>query len=155
MSGENTNRYDSYFIELALQTAKLSYCTRLKVGAVAVRNRRVLCNGFNGTLPGMDNCCEEYITKVTEHGCITVGKTKAETEHAERNLISYAAREGIKLKGSSLFSTHAPCIECAKSIINAGFVEVVFLDFYKDKAGYEFLLKHKILVRQYEYTELV
>ena len=135
-------RWQKYFISVAELTAELSYCVRLKVGAVAVRDKRVICTGYNGTLPGMDNCCEiEIIDPVTKQPRLT---TKDETEHAERNLIAHAARHGIALLDSSLFITHAPCMECAKAIVNAGFKNVYWRNIYRSPDGLELLQRHKI-----------
>lgn len=135
-------KWDNYFISVAKLTAQLSYCERLKVGAVAVKDKRVIATGFNGTLPGMDNCCEIEIfdEEINQYRL----KTKDETEHAERNLIAYAARNGIALKDSSLYITHAPCIECAKSVINAGFVSVYWSEAYRNTDGLEFLKRFNI-----------
>lgn len=135
-------KWDNYFISVAKLTAQLSYCERLKVGAVAVRDKRIIATGFNGTLPGMDNCCEiEIFDEEINQNRL---KTKDETEHAERNLIAYAARNGIALRDSSLYITHAPCIECAKSVINAGFNSVYWSDKYRNTDGLEFLKRFNI-----------
>lgn len=125
------DKFDKYFLAVARLTAGLSYCKRLQVGAVAVRERRIICVGYNGTLPGQDNCCEEL-----RNGRIT---TKDETEHAERNLVAYAARNGIALAGCELYITHTPCVECAKVIANAGFIRVYAAEFYRSNAGIELL----------------
>ena len=134
-------------MDLAVRTAKMSHCERLKVGAVAVRYRRPILTGWNGTSAGEDNCCEEiWNDGETNCGCDYV-RTKLEVNHAERNLIEHAAAQGIALKGSTLYVTHAPCIECAKSIRNSGIVELVWKDVYRTDRG----LSHmkNILVRQY------
>lgn len=136
------DRWQKYFISVAELTAELSYCVRLKVGAVAVRDKRVICTGYNGTLPGMDNCCEiEIIDSVTGEKRLT---TKDETEHAERNLIAHSARHGIALLDSSLFITHAPCMECAKAIVNAGFKDVYWRNIYRSPDGLLLLQKHGV-----------
>jgi len=136
------NKWHEYFISIAENTANLSYCVRLKVGAIAVRDKRIICTGYNGTLPGSDNCCEYTVfnneTKETEL------KTKDETEHAERNLIAYAAKHGIALNKSSLYITHAPCIDCAKAIINSGFTEVYWKHAYKSSSGLDLLHRYNI-----------
>lgn len=144
------NRWDEYFMDLAVRTAKMSYCKRLQVGAVAARDRRPILSGWNGTSPGEDNCCEEEVRfEVDDVGMGGVWETvtKLSVNHAERNLIEYAAREGISLKGCTLYITHAPCIECAKSIRNSGIIELVYKEVYRCDAG----LRHlkDMLVRQY------
>jgi len=144
------NRWDDYFMDLAVRSAKMSYCKRLQVGAVAVRDRRPILTGWNGTAPGEDNCCEEEIWVEVEDvgwGIQSSIVTKQSVNHAERNLIEYAAREGISLKGSSLYITHAPCIECAKSIRNSGIVELIYKDIYRCDAGLNHL--KNMIVRQY------
>ena len=102
------DKWQNYFSQVADLTAELSYCVKLKVGAIAVKDRRIICTGYNGTLPGTDNCCEIEI-KDTVTGLVTL-KTEIETEHAERNLIAHAAKHGISLDGASLYITHSPCV---------------------------------------------
>lgn len=137
-------RWDDYFMDLAIRSAQMSYCTRLKVGTVAVKDRRPILSGWNGTSPGEDNCCEEW----WEDGDNGSGwRTKSSVNHAERNLIEWAARKGISLDGATLYITHAPCIECAKSIRNAGIVEIVWKDVYRSTEGIEHL--NNIKVRRY------
>lgn len=121
-----------YFISVAKLTASLSYCKKLQVGAIAVKDKRIICTGYNGTLPGHDNCCEEEI--IGENGLVTLS-TKDSVEHAERNLIGYAARKGIALEGAYLYITHAPCEPCARAIANSGFSRVFFTELYKTDAG--------------------
>lgn len=150
------DKWTAYFMDVAARTAQLSYCERLKVGAVAVKNKRIILCGYNGTPAGSDNCCEEedgYLTAEFGTGqrwVVTGTKTKLEVSHAERNLIEHAAAEGISLKGASLYITHAPCIECAKSIANSGFVKVVYGTNYKVDYGTQYLLKYGIEVMRYE-----
>jgi len=143
------SRWDDYFMDLAVRSAQMSYCQRLKVGAVAVRGKRPILSGWNGTSPGEDNCCEETRREWHEDGysMIETQVTKLSVNHAERNLIEYAASEGISLKGSILYITHAPCIECAKSIRNSGIVELVYRDVYRCDAGLNHL--KNMTVRRY------
>ncbi len=149
-----TKRFDDYAMKLAEDSAAMSYCKRLKVGAVAMRGNRPLCTGWNGTPAGTDNCCEEpegfmqyeYHYKPTFF--VTDYRTKPDVSHAERNLIEYAASEGIALRGSTMYVTHAPCIECAKSIKNAGIVEVVWKSEYKSTDGLDYLTKYGVTHRK-------
>ena len=129
------DRWHNYFMMIARATARLSYCNKLKVGAVAVRERRPVATGYNGTLPGMDNCCED---KQDNAGNMVL-VTSPEVEHAERNLISFAAREGIKLLDTTVYITHSPCVECSKAIVNAGVKTLVFGEAYKCRNGIELL----------------
>ena len=147
------NKWSDYFMDVAIRTSELSYCERLKVGAVAVRDNRILLTGFNGTPPGDDNCCEDTILVGNMSGGFdSVLATKNDVSHAEENLITFAARDGIKIKGCGLFITHAPCIHCSKLIRNAGFEYVVFNELYKCNTGIEYLTKNKIPV--YKFSDL-
>jgi dCMP deaminase len=121
------DKWHTYFFNVAAETAKLSYATRLKVGAVAVRDRRIVCCGFNGTAPGRPNVCEKD------------NVTLDETLHAEQNLISYAARHGISLEHCTLYLTHAPCLKCASMILSCGFSKVFFVEEYRSADGIEYL----------------
>jgi dCMP deaminase len=132
-------RWDEYFMKVADVTADMSYCTRLKVGAVAVRDNRIIGTGFNGLPAGGDNCCEDVET----------GLTKPEVTHAERNLIEFAAKEGLSLKGATMYLTHSPCIECAKSIKNAGIDVVVWGAEYRITNGLSFLHKYGVKTRKF------
>ncbi len=119
---------DKYFMAHADLAATMSYCKRSQVGAVIVKDKRVLLEGRNGTLSGSNNCCENED-----------GDTKDEVMHAEANLISYAARRGIPTSGAIMYCTLSPCIVCAKSIIQSGIKEVVYRDDYRLSEGVEFL----------------
>jgi len=121
-------RYHNYFQNVAYETAKLSYATRLKVGAVAVKDRRIICVGFNGTPPGEDNCCEDE-NNVTKPNVI----------HAEDNLIRFAEKHKINLEGCDIYITHSPCRNCADLIHRAGFAKVYFSEYYRTSDGPEFL----------------
>ena len=129
-------KWDNYFSSIAEATAQLSYATKLKVGAVAVSNRRIICQGYNGTPSGLSNICE------------IDGKTLPSVLHAEENLILFAAKKGIKLEDTTLYITHAPCINCARMIYGAGFKDVYFKDFYKSDEGIAFLISVNINIRK-------
>jgi len=126
-------RYHNYFQTVAQETAKLSYATRLKVGAVAVKDRRIICVGFNGQPPGLPNKCED------EHN-----NTLPTVLHAEENLILFAAKHGISLNNCDLYITHSPCINCSKLIFGAGLAKVYYSEYYRDSAGVEFLQSVKV-----------
>ncbi len=117
-------RWHNYFMNVAYETAKLSYATRLKVGSVAVRDRRIVCCGFNGTSPGEDNCCED------ENGF-----TKPNVIHSEDNLIRFANRDGIDLSSCDIYITHSPCVGCAAKLIEAKFRKVFYCEDYRSKDG--------------------
>ena len=131
------------YMEIAEVTAKTSSATRLKVGAVAVKDHRILSLGYNGTPPGFDNECEEKVYKidgwqVDDVGCYET-KTRPEVIHAEQNAIYKMARDGQSALGADLFITHAPCIECAKAIKTSGFKKVWFRQQYRSDDGIKFL----------------
>jgi len=131
--------WDEYFMELAKVVAKRSTCIRQKVGAIIVKDKRILATGYNGAPSGMDHCldigCLREILKVPsgERQELCRGL------HAEQNAIIQAAKFGICIEGSILYTTHCPCITCAKMIINAGIKKVVYGKEYADKRGLELL----------------
>ena len=133
------NKWDKYFAEVALRTADLSYAKRLQVGAVAVRDRRIVCVGFNGTPPGEDNICEDenFVTKPN-------------VIHAEDNLVRFAKMNDIYLIGCDLYVTHSPCENCASIIIDNGFLSVVYINEYRSNTGIIKLKENNILVRKYD-----
>ncbi len=126
------------FMDTAERFAQLSSAVRLQVGAVVVKDNRIISIGYNGMPSGWTNECEEEIGHVLdESGNIveTRTKTKDEVMHAEANAIIKLARDGESGNGSSLFCTHAPCIHCAKLIHGAGISKVYYRDTYRDSIG--------------------
>lgn len=133
------------FIDTAERFAQLSSAKRLKVGAVVVKDNRIISIGYNGMPSGWTNECEEII----QHSDDTISlKTKDEVIHAEANAISKLARDGEAGSGSSMFCTHAPCVSCAKLIYGAGITKVYYRDSYKDEVGLEFLAACNIELEQ-------
>ena len=124
------------YMDTAERFAKLSSAERLKVGAVVVKDNRIISIGYNGMPAGWDNNCEEE------------GKTKDEVIHAEANAIIKLARDGERGNGSSLFCTHAPCIECAKLIAGAGIKEVYYREQYRKDNGTMFLTNSGVKVEK-------
>lgn len=129
---------------MADRFAELSHAQRLKVGAIVVKDNRVISIGYNGTPAGWDNICEEIVELHEDGGKIT--KTKDEVIHAEANAISKLARDGEAGLGSSMFLTHAPCIQCAKMIYGAGINTVYYRNSYRDDNGINFLKKCNVEV---------
>lgn len=125
-------KFVDLYIELAEVVAKTSTATRLKVGAVAVKDHRILSVGYNGTPPGFDNVCE-----IQNEDGSTV--TRPEVIHAEQNAIYKMARDGQSALGADLFVTHAPCVECAKAIKASGFRKVWYRNQYRSDDGIKFL----------------
>lgn len=126
---------------LHIQTARLyslrGTCSRLQVGAVAVREGRIIATGYNGPLANEPHCSPEVCD--TDCSCVR-------SIHAEANLITFCAKEGIALKGADLYVTHSPCIKCAELIIASGLTRVYFLDYFRSSEGIEKLLTTHVQV---------
>lgn len=148
------SKWIDLFMKFAEEAAKLSSCSRLQVGAVIVKNNRVISIGYNGTPSGWDNCCEVALLEtpnkpLLDDRGVPVLKTKEEVIHAEANAIIKLARDGESGMGSTLFITHAPCIQCAKLIYGAGIEKVYYKSMYRDNNGIEFLFDCDVEVEQY------
>jgi dCMP deaminase len=131
-------------MDTAERFARLSSAKRLQVGAVVVKDNRIISIGYNGMPSGWTNECEEVIEVHEDGGVIT--KTKDEVIHAEANAISKLAKSGDSGDGATMFITHAPCVHCAKLIYGAGITNVYYRNFYRDDAGIDFLNKCNIQV---------
>lgn len=130
-------------MDTAERFAQLSSAKRLQVGAVVVKDNRIISIGYNGMPSGWDNNCEQIV----QHSDDTVElKTKDEVIHAEANAISKLAKSGDSGNGAYLFCTHAPCIHCAKIVYGAGISKVFYRDSYRDDSGIDFLTKCNIEV---------
>jgi dCMP deaminase len=123
-------------MDIAERTAELSHAKRLHVGAIVVKDDRIISIGYNGMPAGWDNNCED---KVWDNGGDYELKSKPEVLHAETNAIAKLARSTESGLDSDLFVTHAPCLDCAKLIYQAGIKQVWFRTAYRDSAGVEFL----------------
>ena len=130
---------------MADRFAQLSYAKRLKVGAIVVKDNRVISIGYNGTPAGWDNDCEELVYRIAEEPVL---KTKAEVIHAEANAIIKLAKSGDSSDGGSMFITHAPCVDCAKLIFGSGINSVYYRNSYRSEEGIEFLKKCNIVVEK-------
>ena len=115
--------WDTYFMKIARDVAARSTCDRADVGAVLVREKRILTTGFNGSPSGQPHCDEAGHLMVDGH-CVR-------TIHAEANAIIQAALHGVSSKGATVYVTHFPCLSCAKMLINAGIVRVVYATQYR------------------------
>jgi len=133
-------------MKVAEEYSKLSSAKRLKVGAIVVKDNRVISIGYNGTPSGWDNECEEVI-KVYENGKQEL-KTKPEVIHAEANAIAKLARSNESGQGASIFLTHAPCMECSKLIFTSGITKVYYKNDYRDNSGLDFLYKCGVIVNK-------
>lgn len=126
---------DLRYIRMARIWAENSYCKRRQVGAIIVKDKMIISDGYNGTPSGFENICEE-----------DNGLTKPYVLHAEANAITKIARSGNNSDGATLYVTAAPCIECAKLIIQAGIKRVVYSEEYRLKDGIELLQRAGIEV---------
>ena len=127
---------DRRYIRMATIWAENSYCTRRQVGALIVKNQRIISDGYNGTPAGFENICED------ENNV-----TKPYVLHAEANAITKIARSNNSSEGATLYVTASPCIECAKLIIQAGIKRVVYSEKYRLEDGLELLRKANIEVK--------
>jgi dCMP deaminase len=128
-------RTDREFV--LMRTAQLyasrSTCLRAQVGAILARDGRIISTGYNGAPSGISHCSEG-------NGCMIFGPPCIRTVHAEANCIAYAAKWGISTDGAWLYTTHSPCNDCAKLLINAGIARVVYLNEYRYLEPLEFLM---------------
>mgnify|MGYP003335423247 FL=1 len=127
------------YMEIAEIVSKQSSAKRLQVGAIVVKDDRVISIGYNGMPAGWTNVCEEVIEQHEDGGQIT--RTKDEVIHAEANAIAKLAKGTESGDGSTMFLTHAPCIHCAKQIYTAGVKKLYYRNTYRDTKGIEFLGK--------------
>jgi dCMP deaminase len=130
-------------MKVAETYANLSSATRLKVGCVIVKNDTIIGIGYNGMPSGWDNVCEEVDTPTLPYlqGDGPILKTKKEVIHAEINCISKIARSTNSSDGADMFITHAPCIECAKSLFQSGIRKIFYRNNYRTEDGLKFLEK--------------
>ncbi len=206
-------KFDKANMQMAYITANLSYCQRRQVGAVIVRDDRVIANGVNGTSKGTENICEDkyvvcgecnkkviltkpmeeykfetytnqeriksvynrvvekdkqtaknsYYVECSDVKCDTLIifneehielTTNDKVIHAEQNAIIFAARNGIRIDGTTMFVTTEPCIDCAKFIEASGIKKVIYKDFYKSNAGIEYLQNNGIECYRYDVLDL-
>lgn len=125
---EKRLRYDKAYLRMAQTWAELSHCERKKVGALIVRDGRIISDGYNGTPAGFPNCCENQ-----------QGETEWYVLHAEANAILKVARSTNDCSDATLFITLSPCKDCSKLVLQAGITRVVYMTEYKDTMGVDFL----------------
>ena len=142
--------WDEYFLEVAHLVSRRATCLRRQVGAVLVKDKRILATGYNGAPRGLKHCLD--IGCIREKLKIPSGQRHelCRALHAEQNALIQASLYGIGVKDSTLYATNQPCIICAKMLINAGIKEIVIASGYPDTMAMEFLKKAKIKVRQIE-----
>lgn len=130
MSGKKQLKFDKAYLRIAREWGKLSHCKRRQVGALIVKDRMIISDGYNGTPTGFENCCED-----------AEGVTKWYVLHAEANAILKVAGSTQSCKDATLYITMSPCKECSKLIHQAGIKRMVYQRGYKDNAGIDFLEK--------------
>lgn len=140
--------WDEYFLEMADLVSRRATCLRRKVGAVIVKNKRILATGYNGAPSGLEHCLD--IGCLREKLKIPSGQRHELCRglHAEQNALIQASLYGISVKDSTLYATNQPCVICAKMLINAGIKEIVVLDGYPDELAQQFLKEANITVRR-------
>lgn len=124
------------------QVALRATCDRAQVGAILVKERRILTTGYNGAPAGLPHCDDVGHLMVDGH-CLR-------TLHAEQNAILQAALHGVSVRGSTIYVTHQPCLTCAKMIINAGIVRVVYAGHYPDENSLAFLAQAGVALQKFE-----
>ena len=146
---DNRPTFDEYFMEMAYVVSKRSTCLRRKVGAILVKNRHILCTGYNGAPKGLKHC--------SEVGCLRRQLKVPSGErhelcrglHAEQNVIIQAAVFGVSIKDSLLYCTNTPCVVCIKMLINAGVKEIVFTGEYPDELANRMISESGIKIRRF------
>ena len=121
------------FIDIIKAISKRSTCSTKRVGAILVKDNRIISTGYNGSPQGTEHC--------EDNGCLIENEACIRTVHAESNVIAFAAKYGIATEGSALYTTMAPCFTCAKLIINAGISHVYYIEPYRSRQGLK-ALKH-------------
>lgn len=127
---QKQRQLDCRYIRMARIWSENSYCVRRQVGALIVKDKMIISDGYNGTPQGFENICED-----------AQGKTKPYVLHAEANAITKVAKSSNSSEGATLYVTASPCIECAKLIIQAGIKRVVYCDNYHSADGIELLCR--------------
>ena len=138
-------KFVNAYMDVAERFAELSSARRLHVGAIVVKDDRIISIGYNGMPSGWDNDCEDLVYRIAEEPIL---KTKPEVLHAETNAIAKLAKSNESGLGATMFITHAPCLDCAKLIYQSGISSVLYRDAYRDTGGITFLEKSGIEVTQ-------
>ena len=135
MGKDKQEKYDRAYLKMAKTWGELSYCKRKKVGALIVKDRMIISDGYNGTPSGFENVCED-----------DENYTKWYVLHAEANAILKVAASTQSCKGATLYITLSPCKECSKLIHQSGLIRVVYSKVYKDTSGLDFLKRAGVIL---------
>ena len=136
-------KYDIAYLRMAREWAKLSHCHRRQVGALIVKDRMIISDGYNGTPSGFENICED-----------DEGYTKWYVLHAEANAILKVASSTHSCKDATLYLTMSPCKDCSKLIHQSGIKRLVYIDGYKDDSGLQFLERAGVKIQQIKQEEV-
>lgn len=155
---------DEMFIKICQIVAQRSTCLRSQVGAIIVKEGRIVSMGYNGPISGMAACedltpwnrydiehhriSDHKAKEIMDRACQGAGCTRS--LHAETNAIAFAARAGVPVEGCTMYCTMSPCINCAKVIVNSGIAEVKYLEEYRDTAGLDLLMEAGIIIGHLE-----
>jgi dCMP deaminase len=142
MEDKKLNKYDKAYLRIAKEWSQLSYCKRKQVGAIIVKDRMIISDGYNGTPSGFENCCEDE-----------EGLTRWDVLHAEANAILKVAKSTQSCNGSTLYVTYSPCTDCSKLIMQAGITRVVYLEEYRDTNGLDFLRRAGVEVKKIDIND--
>lgn len=137
------NKFDVAYLKMAREWAKLSHCRRKQVGALVVKDRTIISDGYNGTPSGFENCCEDENDE-----------TKWYVLHAEANAILKISRTTQSCEGATLYLTLSPCRECSKLVFQAGIKRLVYINDYSDGEGLKFLRNAKVEILKISEKEL-
>ena len=143
MSEKKQLKYDIAYLKMASEWANLSYCKRKQVGALIVKDRMIISDGYNGTPSGFENICETNL-----------GETKWYVLHAEANAILKVASSTQSSEGATLYQTLSPCKDCSKLIYQSGIKRVVFRTKYKDTEGVDFLIKAGVKISHIPFEKI-
>lgn len=150
LTGPPRPSWDEYFMRIAQVAATRSNCIKRKVGAVVVKDRRIVSTGYNGTPRGTTNCNEGGCPRCSALAASGTRLDECLCSHAEENAITQAAYHGTSVKGGCLYSTLSPCLMCAKMIINSGIIEVVFnMGYPLNDSTYRLFGEAGITIREY------
>ena len=140
---------DTYFMRMAELVATRSTCLRRNVGAVVVKEKRVLTTGYNGAPKGLRHCAEVGCVRLQNHIESGTRHELCRGVHAEQNAVIQAAYFGVSIKASIIYTTNFPCVMCAKILVNAGIREIVYKDEYVDELSRKVLSESGVAVRRF------
>jgi dCMP deaminase len=145
--------WEQYFMDITHLVAKRSTCLRRQVGAVVVKDKKILATGYNGAPSGLEHCLD--IGCLREQLGIPSGERHELCRglHAEQNAIIQAAYHGVQIRGATLYCTNHPCIICSKMIINAGIQEIIYEEGYADALAKQMLKKSRVKVEKFNRTQ--